>query len=127
MAIRGRGTRGAPRGGGRHARWHRVGFVARRGALRRGARVSADLVLREERAARLAAERDAERLAKLRALTAAFSGSLTPHDVASVALLGGCATLGAARGSVFLLGEGGAALEALRMVGYSAEAEARWR
>jgi PAS domain S-box-containing protein len=74
--------------------------------------------LARERLARAAADRAAERTARLQAVTAALATALTPDDVARVAVDQGVAALGAAAGALAVLTPDGAAVRTLRAVGY---------
>jgi PAS domain S-box-containing protein len=74
-----------------------------------------------------AAERAAFRTARLQAITAALSESLTPAQVAEVIVEQGMAALGASSALVALLTNNGTELEILRAVGYQQEAIDSWR
>ena len=71
----------------------------------------------EAQQAQQAAERSAERLARLQSVTAAFSESVTPDQVAQVIADQGIAALGANFAIVALLNEAAAELEIVRLVG----------
>ncbi|MFN6534996.1 MAG: PAS domain S-box protein [Nostoc sp. EkiNYC01] len=73
------------------------------------------------------AERAASRTARLQAITAALSESLTPAQVAEVIVEQGMAALGASSALVALLTNNGTELEILRAVGYQQEAIDSWR
>ncbi|MBD2410448.1 hypothetical protein FACHB389_26555 [Nostoc calcicola FACHB-389] len=73
------------------------------------------------------AERAASRTARLQAITAALSESLTPAQVAEVIVEQGMAALGASSALVALLINNGTELEILRAVGYQQEAIDSWR
>jgi PAS domain S-box-containing protein len=72
---------------------------------------------REAQQAQQAAERSAERIARLQTVTAAFSESLTPAQVADVVVEHSIAVLGANFAMVALLNEAGTELETIRLVG----------
>ena len=72
---------------------------------------------REAQQAQQAAERSAERIARLQSVTAAFSESVTPDQVAQVIADQGIAALGANFAIVALLNEAAAELEIVRLVG----------
>ncbi len=72
-------------------------------------------------------KRAANRTALLQTLTAAFSESLTPAQVASAVLTHGLNALGAHAGSVALLSNGGGELEILDAVGFPPERIEKWR
>uniref|UniRef100_A0A8J7A496 histidine kinase n=1 Tax=Desmonostoc muscorum LEGE 12446 TaxID=1828758 RepID=A0A8J7A496_DESMC len=74
-----------------------------------------------------AAEQAASRTARLQAITAALSESLTPAQVAEVIVEQGMAALGASSALVALLTNNGTELEILRAVGYQQEAVDLWR
>ncbi|MBD2516212.1 PAS domain S-box protein [Nostoc sp. FACHB-973] len=74
-----------------------------------------------------AAERAASRTARLQAITAALSESLTPAQVAEVIVEQGMAALGASSALVALLTNNGTELEILRAVGYEEELVNLWR
>ncbi len=71
----------------------------------------------EAQQAQQAAERSAERIARLQSVTAAFSESITPYQVAKVIADQGIAALGANFAIVALLNEAAAELEIVRWVG----------
>ena len=79
-----------------------------------------------EQAARLAAEAAVARTARLQAVTAALSATLTPTEVARAVVEHGVAALGAQAGAVAALDESGDALVLLGAVGYAPEAVARY-
>ena len=80
-----------------------------------------------ERERLLAAERVArERTERLQALTAAFSGALTPHDVVRLAVDQGLAALGADAGLVVLLDPSGAWLTLRESRGYVDGVPGEW-
>ena len=68
-----------------------------------------------------------DRLARLQAVTAALSESLTPGQVAEVVVEQGLGALGARAGSLALLTEDGRELELVRAVGYPVERIEPWR
>jgi PAS domain S-box-containing protein len=72
-------------------------------------------------------KRSANRTARLQALTAALSESLTPAQVAASVLTHGLTALGAHAGSVALLTERGGELEILDAVGFPQERIEKWR
>ncbi|MDZ8080304.1 MAG: PAS domain S-box protein [Nostoc sp. DcaGUA01] len=74
-----------------------------------------------------AAERAASRTARLQAITAALSESLTPAQVAEVIVEQSMAALGASSALVALLTNNGTELEIIRAVGYEEEAVNLWR
>jgi PAS domain S-box-containing protein len=76
---------------------------------------------REAQQAQQAAERSAERIARLQTVTAAFSESLTPAQVADVVVEHSIAVLGANFAMVALLNEAGTDLETIRLVGGEGE------
>jgi len=65
----------------------------------------------DERAARLAAERAAQRVERLQSITAELSSARTPAQVGEVVVRHGLAALGAASALVYAMSESGAALE----------------
>jgi signal transduction histidine kinase len=71
-----------------------------------------------EHEARCAAERAAERTARLQGVTAALSGALAPVDVGNVIVREGTAALGAFAGGVLRVSDDGQALEHLSSVGF---------
>ncbi|MDZ8187972.1 MAG: PAS domain S-box protein [Nostoc sp. ChiSLP02] len=75
----------------------------------------------------LAAEQAASRTARLQAITAALSESITPAQVAEVIVEQGMAALGASCALVALLINNGTELEIIRAVGYEQEAVDSWR
>ncbi|MEW5929270.1 MAG: PAS domain S-box protein [Gemmatimonadota bacterium] len=82
---------------------------------------------RVAREARHAAERAADRTARLQRVTAALAGALTPAEVAEVVVREGSEALGAAAGTLCLLDEDAARLEVVRSVGLPAELVEAWR
>ncbi len=74
-----------------------------------------------------AALRAASRTARLQAITAALSESLTPAQVAEVIVEQGMAALGASSALVALVTNSGTELEIVRAVGYEQEAMDSWR
>ncbi|MBN3896770.1 MAG: PAS domain S-box protein [Nostoc sp. NOS(2021)] len=74
-----------------------------------------------------AALRAASRTARLQAITAALSESLTPAQVAEVIVEQSMAALGASSALVALLTKSGTELEIVRAVGYQQEAVDSWR
>ncbi|MBD0301897.1 MAG: PAS domain S-box protein, partial [Tolypothrix sp. T3-bin4] len=74
-----------------------------------------------------AAERAASRTARLQAITAALSESLTPAQVAEVIVEQGMAALGASSALVALVTNSGTELEIVRAVGYQQETIDLWR
>ncbi len=81
-----------------------------------------------ERTARRAAERSADQMARLQAVTARLSGALTPDQVFNVVVEEGVPALGADAGVVVLLSDDGGWLEIARTHGYPPESlEAWWR
>jgi PAS domain S-box-containing protein len=66
-------------------------------------------------------------MARMQAVTAALSESLTSAEVAEVIVAQGVAALGASAGSVTLVSEDGKHLEMLRHIGYPAERVSAWR
>lgn len=77
--------------------------------------------------ARAAAERAADRTARLYTVTAALAEALTLTQVADVIVTQGIAALDAIAGSVRQVSPDGAALEALHVVGYPSDLAAQWR
>ncbi|MEH2437608.1 MAG: PAS domain S-box protein [Nostoc sp.] len=69
----------------------------------------------------------ASRTARLQAITAALSESLTPAQVAEVIVEQGMAALGASSALVALVTKSGTELEIVRAVGYEQEAMDTWR
>ena len=82
---------------------------------------------REAQDAQQAAEEAADRTARLQAVTAALSESLTPPQVADVIVEQGMAVLGASSALVALLTESGTELEIVRAVGYAQDLIEPWR
>jgi PAS domain S-box-containing protein len=82
---------------------------------------------RLEQEARLAAERTADRIGRLQAVTAALSGAVTPAAVADVLASQGAAAVGADGGFVRLLSADGTRLELQAAVGYGEEFEQLYR
>ncbi|MET0400358.1 MAG: GAF domain-containing protein [Longimicrobiaceae bacterium] len=80
-----------------------------------------------EQAARAAAERAADRLARLQRVTAALSGAVSSERVARVVAEEGAAALGAVAGVFARLDEEGAALELVHAQGVPAELVERFR
>jgi PAS domain S-box-containing protein len=80
-----------------------------------------------EQQARQRAEAAATRTARLQAVTAALSATLTPAQVAQVVIEHGVAALGAQAAAVAELDESASTLVMLGAVGYPAEAVARFR
>jgi signal transduction histidine kinase/ActR/RegA family two-component response regulator len=72
---------------------------------------------RDAQHAQQAAERSTERIAQLQSVTAAFSESITPYQVAKVIADQGIVALGANFALVALLNEAAAELEVVRLVG----------
>jgi len=81
---------------------------------------------RDARAARAAAERAAERTARLQSLTAALAEALTPRQVARVVVEQGVAALEADAGVIVLTTEDGAWLEMAGTSGYPEDTVAGW-
>ncbi|HEX5724648.1 MAG TPA: PAS domain S-box protein, partial [Longimicrobiaceae bacterium] len=77
--------------------------------------------------ARRAVERAAERIARLQRVTAAFSETRTPAEVADVVIGEGLSSLGAGAGWLLEVEPGGEALEVLRAHGYPGEVVERFR
>ncbi len=73
-----------------------------------------------------AAERAADRTARLQAVTAALAGTLTAMQVVTVVVEQGLAALNANGGSIALLNEAGPELAMLRFVGYPQELTEAW-
>ena len=95
-----------------------VGTVATEiSALRRAERERLDL-LAAERRARSAAERMAERLARLQAITARLGGAADVDEVAAVVCDHGAAGIGATSGALMVLVEDGTEFEMIRQSGY---------
>jgi serine phosphatase RsbU (regulator of sigma subunit) len=69
---------------------------------------------------------DNARLASLQALTSSLAALTRPADVAEVVLGRGVAELGAATGSLCLLGDDGQTMEVTAQVGYPPELTERW-
>lgn len=69
----------------------------------------------------------ADRIARLQAVTAAFSESLTPAQVAEVVTQQGVAALEARAGSMALLTPEGTELELIRTAGYPEQIVEKWR
>jgi K+-sensing histidine kinase KdpD len=80
-----------------------------------------------ERQARQAAERAADRTARLQEVTAALSDSLTPSQAADTVVNRGVAALGASAGSVTMLTADETELEVVAAIGYSEEILRAWR
>jgi PAS domain S-box-containing protein len=80
-----------------------------------------------EHVARAAAERAADRMAHLQAVTAALSMALTRDQIAEVVLDQGVAALGAQGGAVALLTDGGAELEVVHTSGLPPSVQEPWR
>jgi signal transduction histidine kinase len=80
-----------------------------------------------ESRARRRAERTAERLERLQAMTARLSEALTPQEVVEVVMTHGGSTLGARAGSVALLTPDGRAVEIIGAFGYPDEVVERFR
>jgi PAS domain S-box-containing protein len=80
-----------------------------------------------EQRARRAAERTSERVARLQAVTAAFSRAVTITDVVDIVIDELTQTLGANTGAVMLLGDDGTALEVVGSVGFPPNVVERWR
>jgi PAS domain S-box-containing protein len=74
--------------------------------------------LAREHAARAAAERNAERIARLQSVTAALTAALMPAQVASIVVEQGVSALHARGGGIALLDESGAALRIVHASGY---------
>ncbi|PSB17702.1 diguanylate cyclase [filamentous cyanobacterium CCP2] len=81
---------------------------------------------REAQQAQQAAERSAERIARLQSVTAACSESMTPDQVAEVIVEQGMAALGASFAMVALLNEMGSELEVVRVEGSELEQVEGW-
>ncbi len=79
------------------------------------------------REARHAAERSADRTARLQRVTAALAGALTPAEVAEVAVREGVEALGASAGTLCLLDEESGELEVVRSVGLPDSLVDAWR
>ncbi len=80
----------------------------------------------EEALARTVAERAAERIARLQAVTASLSQALTTDQVAAVVIEQGVAALGAYAGAVFLVDAEGQFLELAWIAGYEASRLGPW-
>jgi PAS domain S-box-containing protein len=80
-----------------------------------------------EREAREAAERVARRLEALQRATSELTGTLTPEQVADVIMRAGIPAVGGHRGGVAALAANGEQLVMIGQVGYSAEAQERYR
>jgi len=79
------------------------------------------------REARGAAERAADRTARLQRVTAAFAEAITPGQVTQVVMKEGVAALGASAGSLALLRDEDRALEVLGSVGLPERVSESWR
>jgi PAS domain S-box-containing protein len=77
--------------------------------------------------ARAVAERAAERVRGLQAVTAALSEAVTPGAVTRAVLEQGVAVLGAAAGAMALVTEDGKAVELVDAIGFSPEQLEHWR
>src|SRR5439155_14874407 len=80
-----------------------------------------------EQQARLAAQRAADRMTRLQALTAALSEAVTREQVAEVIVNQGVAALGASAGSLVLPNEAGTELELICAVGYPPALRDSWQ
>jgi PAS domain S-box-containing protein len=79
------------------------------------------------REARHAAERSADRTARLQRVTAALAGALTPEEVAEVVMREGVEALGASAGTLCLLDDESAELEVVRSEGLPRQMVDAWR
>jgi hypothetical protein len=79
------------------------------------------------REARHAAERSADRTARLQRVTAALAGALTPAEVAEVVMREGVEALGASAGTLCLLDEESGELEVVRSEGLPRHMVDAWR
>ncbi len=79
------------------------------------------------REARHAAERSADRTARLQRVTAALAGALTPEEVAEVVMREGVEALGASAGTLCLLDEESGELEVVRSEGLPRHMVDAWR
>ena len=95
-------------------------------ALRRAEGERLDL-LAAERRTRTAAERLAERLARLQAVTSRLTGAVDAEEVAKVVCDHGAAGLGAESGALMLLIDEGTRFEMVRQHGYRREIEDEFR
>lgn len=97
--------------------------IAADGAVRGFVALVHDVTERERHleAERLAAERTADRAARLQSITAALSAALDPPEVAEVIVDQVRAMLGANLGVVAVLTEDGSEFQSLRLVGYPPE------
>jgi signal transduction histidine kinase/integral membrane sensor domain MASE1 len=87
---------------------------------------SRDAFLSTAQQARADAEKATERTARLQRITAALSEALTPSQVSHVILSQGLLAVGAAAGSIVLLGEDQRTLEVTASTGFSPEVMQAW-
>ena len=80
-----------------------------------------------EARSRAAAERHAERMARLQEIAAALSRSVAPEEVAAAVIAHGCAALRAGSGALWLVDAAGQALELVTAQGPRATAAERFR
>lgn len=76
--------------------------------------------------ARASAQRLAERLSQMQAVSARLAGAGTVDEVAAVVTSGAGEALGCHRASLFVLAEGGTALRLLHSFGYEGDLRRRW-
>jgi signal transduction histidine kinase/PAS domain-containing protein len=126
-------TRGAPFGAitfvaAESGRRYTEGDLALAGELAARAALAVEhaRAFRDAQAARAAAERAAERTARLQSLTAALAEALTPRQVARVVVEQGVAALEADAGVIVLTSEDGAWLEMAGSSGYAESTMAGW-
>jgi PAS domain S-box-containing protein len=84
-------------------------------------------LMAEAKRARDAAERAANRTARLQALSAALASALTPNDAVTAAVREGVAAVGADAGLLVLVDPAGTSLEVMEALGYDALQIERWR
>lgn len=80
-----------------------------------------------EQQSRQIAERARDRIARLQAVTAAFSPALTPDQVATVVVDQGVRTMGASAGAVLLLTDDQRHFDLIGAMGYAPEVLEHWR
>jgi len=82
---------------------------------------------RSEQLQRVAAERAADRVTRMQAITAALSEAVTPEQIADVIVAHAQETFGGSAASLCLLSADQSTLELVRAVGYPSEITQRWR
>ena len=98
-----------------------------RGAERRQVEAQRDQLLAQEQLARAAAERAAQRTARLQAMTAACSEALTLDQVTELVMDQGIALPGATSGLIALLTDDSLGLQIVRTYGYPPDMVAAWQ